>query len=52
MTVIYSNFRDQDTLLLQQIWANLDCNVIEITHDMDDFEEIVDNAIANENDTL
>lgn len=52
MTVIYSNFGDQDTLLLQQIWANLDCNVIEITHDMDDFEEIVDNAIADENDTL
>ena len=52
MTVIYSNFGDQDTLLLQQIWANLDCTVIEITHDMDDFEEIVDNAIANESDTL
>lgn len=53
MTVIYSNFGDNDTLVLPGIWANIpDVNVVEITSDSEDFEEMVDNAILQENDTI
>ena len=53
MTVIYSNFGDMDTQLLQLIWEGLNPDrIIEITHDTEDYEDIVDEALMIENDTL
>lgn len=53
MTVIYSNFNDTDTTLLRQVWEGLEnVRVIEITRDMIDYEDIVDEAIASEDDTI
>lgn len=53
MTIIYSNFGDQDTQLLQLIWEGLNPDrIIEITHDTEDYEDIVDAALMSENDTL
>lgn len=53
MTVIYSNMGDTDCLLLQRIWVDIpDVNLIEITPESEDWEDMVDNAIANEHDTI
>lgn len=53
MTVIYSNMGDTDCLLLQRIWADIpNVNLIEITSDSVDWEDTVDDAIANEHDTI
>ena len=54
MTIIYSNFRDVDTSSMPLLWRNLpNANVVEITPDMIDvYEDIVDNAISQEEDTI
>ena len=53
MTIIYSNRQDDDCLVLQRVWRNFpNANVIEITPQSIDWEDIVDNAIFNEEDTL
>ena len=53
MTIIYSNFGDQDTQLLQTIWEGLNPDrVIEITRNTEDYEDIVDAALVEESDTL
>lgn len=53
MTIIYSNFRDRDTQLLQLIWEGLNPDrIIEINYDTEGYEDIVDDAIASENDIL
>jgi hypothetical protein len=53
MTVIYSNFGDNDTAVLPLIWEGLpNVTVIEITRDTVDYENMVDAAIANETDTI
>ena len=45
--------RDDDCLILQRIWQDLpDVRVIEITPDTEDFEDDVDSALADEDDTL
>ncbi len=44
---------DDDCLTLSRIWENIpNANVIEITPTSEDWEEIVDNAISNEEDTI
>lgn len=46
MTIIYSNRQDDDCLVLQRVWSNLpNANVIEITPQSIDWEDVVDNAI-------
>jgi hypothetical protein len=53
MTIIYSNAQDNDCLVLQRIWRNIpNVNLIEITPQTENFEDVVDNAISNENDML
>lgn len=52
MTIIYSNCKDVDCSFLPYIWENFDCNVVEITPEMDDFENLVNDAIKNEDDLL
>jgi len=54
MTVIYSNFGDIDTSFAPLLWSNIpNVNMIEITPDMiDTYEDIVNNAISIEDDTL
>ena len=53
MTIIYSNRQDDDCLVLQRIWRNFpNENIIEITPQSIDWEDLVDNAISNEDDTL
>ena len=52
MTVIYSNWHDDDTTHLQCLWKDVDCKLIELTSQSVDWEDIVDNAISNEDDTL
>ena len=53
MTIIYSNFGDRDTQLLQLIWEGLNPDrIIEITYDTEDYEDIVDEALILENGTL
>lgn len=52
MTIIYSNCKDVDCSLLPDIWANLDCNVIEVTPDKGRCDEWVNEAIKNEDDTI
>lgn len=53
MTIIYSNFGDRDTGLLQIIWQGLHIDrYIVICHDDEDYEDAVDEALAAEDDTL
>lgn len=53
MTVIYVNWHDDDTAILPLMWQNIpNANVIEITAESENWENEVDNAIANEDDTL
>ena len=52
-TIIYSKRQDDDCLVLQRVWRNLpNANEIEITPQSIDWEDIVDEAISNEDDTL
>lgn len=52
MTIVFSNAHDDDCRILQRIWQGFDCNIVEITPSSIDYEDIVDNAIKNEHDTL
>ena len=53
MTVIYSNFGDRDTSVLPMMWEGIpNVNVIEIRRNTADYEQMVDNAILNEHDTI
>ena len=53
MTIIYSNFLDDDCRILQRIWNGFDnVNVIEITPSSENYEDDIDEAISNEEDTL
>ena len=52
MTIIYSNHLDDDCITLATLWNNWSCNVVEILPTTDDYEDIVDKAIAEEEDTL
>lgn len=53
MTIIYSNRQDDDCMVLQRVWRNIpNANIVEITSQSVDWEDAVDNAISNENDTL
>ena len=45
--------QDDDCLVLQRVWRNIpNVKLIEITPQSDDWEDMVDNAISNEDDTL
>ena len=55
MTVIYSNFGDQDTELLKGIWEDLEADIIEIKDDdvtvnlqNKDDEEVFPSALVSE----
>ena len=53
MTVIYSNVQDDDCTLLSNIWRGIDnVNVVEILPTSTDWENTVNEAIANEDDTI
>ena len=53
MTIIYSNSCDIDCSLLPCIWRDIEnVNLIEIRPDSVNWEETVDHAIENENDTI
>lgn len=53
MTIIYSNAQDDDCLVLQRVWRDIpNVNLIEITPQSENWEDVVDNAISNEDDTL
>ena len=53
MTVIYSNMGDDDCRALQLVWQNIpDVNLIEIRKGDENYEEIVNDAISSENDTI
>lgn len=53
MTIIYSNAQDDDCLLLQRVWKDIpNVTLIEITPQSENWEDVVDNAISNEDDTL
>lgn len=51
MTAILSYTGDNDTFILNNIWANLDCKVITIGKDNVTRKDI-DKAISEETDTL
>ena len=53
MTIIYSNYLDDDCIILQEMWKGL-CNVnlIEITPSSKNYEDHIDKAISKEKDTL
>lgn len=53
MTVIWSNKLDVDCILLQKMCDRLDnVNVVEIVPDSEDWEDLVNTAIANEHETI
>ena len=53
LTVIFSNRGDDDCSVLPLTWRNIpDTTVVEITPDMSDYEDLVDDAISREDDTL
>ena len=53
MTVIWSNRGDIDCELLENMWSSIpNVRVVEITPELYDFEEEVDSAISEEEDTL
>ena len=53
MTIIYSNYLDDDCLILQEMWKGLDnTNIIEITPSSKNYEDHIDKAISKETDTL
>lgn len=53
MTIIYSNFGDRDTELLQNIWQDLHIDrYIEINYDSENYEAAIEEALIAEDDTL
>ncbi len=53
MTIIYSNFGDRDTGLLQAMWQGLHADrLIVICHDDENYEDAVEEALIAEDDTL
>ena len=52
MTVISANLGDIDNKYNHYLWEGIDCKVIELTPSSTDWEQMVDEAIANETDTL
>ena len=53
ITVIYSNRLDDDCILLKKMWEGIpNVYVVKINPTTDNWENIVDNAIMNETDTL
>lgn len=53
MTVIYSNYLDDDCRILQEMWEGFeDVHVIEITPSSENYEDLIDKAISKETDTL
>ena len=53
MTIIFSNNMDPDCQVIKQAWQGLkDINLVEITPDTDDYEDMVNNAIIAEDDTI
>lgn len=53
MTIIFSNNIDSDCQVIKQAWQGLkDINLVEITPDTDDYEDLVNNAIIAEDDTI
>lgn len=53
MTIIFSNNMDPDCQVIKQAWQDLkDINLVEITPDTDDYEDLVNNAIIAEDDTI
>ena len=52
MTVIFANWGDIDSQVSQRAWSNLSCKIVEITPNCVNWESVVDDAIANEDDTL
>jgi len=53
MTIIFSNHLDEDSRIIREsLHCLYNANLIEILPDTDNYEEIVDNAISNEDDTL
>ena len=53
MTVIYSNHGDVDTLLLARIWRGIEgVHVVEVTPSTENYDELIADAITNEEDTL
>lgn len=52
MTVIYSDFGDPDTRVLQQIWEGLDAKILKYERNHIFSESEIREAISNEEDTL
>lgn len=52
MTVITAKWGDVDNEFNHYLWDGIDCNVIEINPSMTNWEQLVDDAIAKETDTL
>lgn len=53
MTVIYSNYLDDDCRILQEMWKGFDnVHVIEITPSSKNYEDLIDEAISKETGTL
>ena len=53
MTIIYSNAQDDDCLVIQRAWKGLqNVNLVEITPQSKDWEDMVDDAISKEDDTI
>ena len=53
MTIIFSNNMDPDCQVIKQAWQDLkDINLVEITPDTEDYEDLVNNAIIAEDDTI
>ena len=53
MTIIYSNYLDDDCRILQEMWEEFDnVRVIEITPSSENYEDIINEAISQETDTL
>ena len=53
MTIIYSNYLDDDCRILQEMWNGFDnVHIIEITPSSENYEDLIDEAISKETDTL
>ena len=53
MTIIFSNFEDVDTLTLTKLWEKFNNPiVVEVCRDTENYEDVVNQAIINETETL
>ena len=53
MTIIFSNFEDVDTLILTKLWEKFNNPiVVEVCRDTENYEDVVNQAIINETETL